>query len=154
MRLVWPEVSVRLAGYAALALAVVAAGGTAAVAQTTTAPSVLAGAYTEEQALRGQSLYYAHCLACHGETMAGLDQAPPLAGPQFASNWVGAPLRALVDRIGTMPPDNPAVLSRAEHVDILSYMLWYNGLPIGDVALATEQRILAVMTYETPPPGP
>jgi mono/diheme cytochrome c family protein len=123
---------------------------TLAIAQEPTPPSVLTGAYSEEQAIRGQTLYAYHCLACHGEMMAGLDQAPPLVGPQFSSNWDGEPLWALVGRIGTMPPNDPGSLSQAESVDILTYILWYNGLPIGEVPLSAEHTVLATMTFQTP----
>lgn len=113
-------------------------------------PSVLAGAYTEEQAVRGQALYYQHCLLCHGEMMNGVDQAPPLAGPQFSSIWNGESLWALVDRINTMPPTRPGSLTRQENVDVLTYMLWYNGLPLGREALSTEKDLLSAMTFATP----
>jgi mono/diheme cytochrome c family protein len=108
------------------------------------------GIYSEAQAIRGQSLYNEVCGMCHGEALAGLDQAPPLAGPQFASVWQGEPLAALVERIGTMPPDKPGSLTRAESVDVLSYILWYNGLPIGDRELGAEQRVLASLRFESP----
>lgn len=121
-----------------------------AALQVASQPSLQAGAYSEEQAVRGQTLYYQHCLACHGETMAGLEQAPPLTGPQFNGNWRGVSLQALVDRIGTMPPDKPGTLLRQEAVDILAYMLWYNGLPIGESALSTEQDSLSAMTFGVP----
>lgn len=121
--------------------------------QSPAAPSVLAGAYSEEQATRGQALYYQHCLDCHGEMMSGVDQAPPLAGPQFTDIWKGESLWALVGRIATMPPDKPGSLSRQENVDILSYMLWYNDLPLGDKSLPTEQSILAQLLFQTPPSG-
>lgn len=131
---------------AALCAGIVVAGATA---QTGAASSILAGAYTEEQAVRGQALYYQHCLACHGEMMNGVDQAPPLAGPQFSSVWNGASLWALVERIALMPPDKPGTLSRQENVDLLAYMLWYNGLPLGSSPLETDRR-LAEMKFETP----
>jgi hypothetical protein len=35
-------------------------------------------------------------------------------------------------------------------VDILAYMLWYNGLPIGAVPLDDEQGALEEMTFQTP----
>ena len=113
------------------------------------AQSLTEGAYTEEQALLGQVLYYQHCLACHGEMMEGVDQAPPLAGPQFSSTWNGVSLLALVERMETMPPDKPGTLSRQDNVDLLTYMLWYNGLPLGSKTLAAERDVLADMTFET-----
>lgn len=122
--------------------------------QTAAMPSLLAGAYTEEQAIRGQTLYNTYCWQCHGETLAGLDRAPPLTGPQFAGTWAGETLWALVARIGTMPPDKPGALSQSQSVDVLTYILWYNGLPIGDMPLGSEQGVLTGMTFQTPqPPG-
>jgi mono/diheme cytochrome c family protein len=121
------------------------------VGQPAASPSILAGAYTEEQALRGRALYYEHCLQCHGETMAGLDKAPPLVGPQFVSTWTGAPLAALVARIATMPPEKPASLLQEQQVEILAYMLWYNGLPLGSEPLPVAQSALTEMTFQIPP---
>jgi len=138
-----------LVGLASCAMTMSVASG-----QTTDAPSLLAGAYTEEQATRGQALYYQRCLACHGEDMSGLDQAPPLAGPQFSGTWAGEPLWALVSRIDTMPPAEPGSLSRDETVNLLAYLLWYNGLPLGKVPLSNQQGSLAEVPFETPPlPG-
>jgi mono/diheme cytochrome c family protein len=119
-------------------------------AQPAASPSVLKGAYTEEQAIRGRALYYEHCLQCHDETMAGVDKAPPLAGPQFGSTWNDAPLAALVARILTMPPEKPGTLSREQSVDILTYILWYNGLPLGEVPLGAGQDVLGRMTFQIP----
>jgi mono/diheme cytochrome c family protein len=122
-----------------------------AVGQPPATPSILAGAYTEEQALRGRDLYYQHCLQCHGETMAGADKSPPLVGPQFASTWNGAPLAALVARIATMPPEKPASLLEEQRVEILTYVLWYNGLPLGSEPMSAEQDALTKMTFQIPP---
>jgi S-disulfanyl-L-cysteine oxidoreductase SoxD len=130
--------------------ALVGTGVVCAVGQPA-AQSLLAGAYTEEQALRGRDAYYEHCLQCHGATMAGVDKAPPLAGPQFVSTWAGAPLAALVARISTMPPEKPASLSQEQRVDILTYLLWYNGLPLGNEPLSADQGILTQLTFQVPP---
>jgi mono/diheme cytochrome c family protein len=126
------------------------AGAPRALGQAAAAPSLLAGAYTEEQALQGRTLYYQQCLLCHGETMAGVDKAPPLAGPQFISTWSGAPLTALVARILTMPPEKPNSLSPEESVAILTYILWYNGLPLGDAPLASAPDVLGKVAFEIP----
>jgi cytochrome c5 len=131
----------------------VGAVGSVASGQTEPMPSVLTGAFSEQQAIRGQSLYYDHCLACHGEMLNGLDQAPPLAGPQFNDIWDGEPLAALVARIDTMPPTDPGNLPRSDNVAILAYMLWYNGLPIGESPLSSEPSILTQMMFETPQPA-
>ncbi len=126
------------------------AGPLPALGQAVAAPSLLAGAYTEEQALQGRTLYYEQCLLCHGETMAGVDKAPPLAGPQFASTWSGAPLAALVARILTMPPEKPNTLSQEQSVAVLTYILWYNGLPLGDTPLASAPDVLGKVVLEIP----
>ncbi len=140
-----PARSFAVLGAACLAMTITDAGS-----QATAAPSVLNGAYTEEQALRGQALYYAQCLSCHGEDMAGLDQAPPLAGPQFTAVWDGETLWALAARIDAMPPSQPGKLSRQDTVSILAYMLWFNGLPMGEAPLSTERSVLVEMPFYAP----
>ena len=126
------------------------AGSPQALGQSAAAPSLPAGAYTEAQALEGRTLYYEQCLLCHGETMAGVDKAPPLAGPQFQSTWKGAPLAALVARILTMPPEKPNTLSQEQSVAVLTYILWYNGLPLGDTPLASTPDVLGKVVLEIP----
>jgi mono/diheme cytochrome c family protein len=128
-----------------------AASGLVRAAGQAVAPSIPAGTYTEEQALRGRELYYQHCLQCHGETMAGADKAPALVGPQFASTWNGAPLTALVARIATMPPEQPASLLQEQRVAILAYVLWYNGLPLGNERLPVDQDALGKIAFQVPP---
>lgn len=119
-------------------------------AQEEALPSVLTGAYSEEQASHGQQLYYQHCLSCHGETLEGVDKAPALTGPAFNNTWNAAPLAALLTRILSMPPEKPASLSRQEGVAILSYVLWYNGLPLGAEALDSSPELLSRIPYQTP----
>jgi hypothetical protein len=38
-------------------------------------------------------------------------------------------------------------------VDLLAYLLWYNGLPIGETELGTEQAVLERMPFQAPAPG-
>jgi hypothetical protein len=83
--------------------------------------------------------------------LAGADKAPALVGPQFASTWTGAPLAALVARIATMPPEKPASLPQEQRVEILAYLLWYNGLPLGTEPLPNEQGPLGDLTFQVPP---
>jgi cytochrome c len=121
-----------------------------ALAQSQQMPTLQTGAFNEAQAVRGQALYYQHCLNGHGESMAGVDKAPPLAGPQFAGTWNSSPLAALVARIRTMPPEKPGTLSQAESVDVLTYILWYNGLPLGETELGTQEDILSQLLFQAP----
>jgi cytochrome c5 len=119
------------------------------IAQPVSALSVFDGVYNEQQATQGQALYYQHCLNCHGDYLAGVDKAPPLSGPQFSSTWNNSSLETLVGRIQDMPPGKPENLSREESVEILSYMLWYNGLPIGESSLVTEPSVLSQIKFQS-----
>ena len=85
-----------------------------------TTQSVRAEVYTKEQAARGEKLYTGLCSECHGDDLAGREQARPLAGPEFGSAGDGQPISALFVRIRQMPPDKPNSLSRPQMVDILS----------------------------------
>ena len=124
--------------------------GGAVSGQQNPSTSILEGVFNEAQAVRGQALYYQYCLNCHGETMEGVDKAPALAGPLFSNSWLDAPLAAVVARILTMPPEKPGVLTPAESVDVLTYILWYNGLPLGEQELTSDMGRLTELTFRTP----
>jgi mono/diheme cytochrome c family protein len=127
----------------------------AVVGQTGTVPtssrSVRGGVYTKEQAARGQKLYTEMCSECHGDDLAGREQALPLAGPEFGSVWDGQPISALFTRLRQMPPNKPNSLSRPQMVDIFSYMLSFNGLPAGMTPLSDEQTVWNSIIYQSPP---
>src|SRR4051812_7011640 len=73
-----------------------------AVAQPDEASKTLReGAYTTQQASRGEKMYAEKCSTCHGENLAGVEAAPPLAGPNFRQSWEKQPLLALAKRIQT-----------------------------------------------------
>ena len=112
--------------------------------------SVRGGVYTKEQAARGENLYTEMCSQCHGDDLAGREQALPLAGPEFGSVWDGQPISALLGRFRQMPPNKPNSLSRAQMVDILSYILSIDGLPAGMTPLSDEQSVWTTIIYQTP----
>jgi quinoprotein glucose dehydrogenase len=112
--------------------------------------ALVAASYTEAQALRGQTLYAQQCLQCHGAALEGVDKAPALTGPQFDSVWGGEPLGALFGRINTMPPERPGSLTANQGVDLLAYLLAYNGQAPGATPLAIEQVATARLTSSAP----
>src|SRR3954462_599205 len=98
-----PAVSVRgavsaLRRHVAIVLAATTAIGAIVIAQD--ARSVWDGVYTEEQAKRGEELYFDRCGRCHGATyMGGTDGALPLVGSTFNGNWNGVKLDQMLDRV-------------------------------------------------------
>ena len=105
------------------------------------------GVYTEEQAKRGAQVYSERCGQCHGDSLGGVESAPPLAGPAFYANWEGQPLNALFERIRTtMPQDNPGSLSRAQNADIVAHMLSVGGYPAGSAPLEGQAAALTGIT--------
>jgi S-disulfanyl-L-cysteine oxidoreductase SoxD len=98
--------------------------------------SVWDGVYTEEQAKRGEPLYYHDCSSCHGDQLQGDDNSPALAGTDFVTDWNGLTLGKLFDKIRlTMPRDGPSQVSNPEKADILAYILSVNKFPAGKAEL-------------------
>lgn len=92
---------------------IVAGGAWAGVATAAVSrsKSVWAGVHTQAQAKAGEAVYAASCAECHGEDLAGIEQAPALVGTAFAQTWNGATLRKLFDQVESMPPDDPKTLT-------------------------------------------
>ena len=108
--------------------------------------SVFDSVYSAEQAQKGKVLYGNRCAKCHGENLGG-DRAPALAGPYFFERWesVGDVLQLARK---TMPQDEPASLSPQEYVDIISYVLSFNGLPAGQTSLPPDPDKLRAIKIE------
>ena len=132
------------AGFMLLAMAVAVSGQ----AQKT----VWDGVFTEEQAKRGADVYAEKCAMCHGDSLGGVESAPPLTGPAFYANWEGESLNALFERIRmSMPLDNPGSLSRAQNADVVAHMLSIGGYPAGSAPLEGQAGVLSgikVMAYK------
>jgi quinoprotein glucose dehydrogenase len=117
-------------------LVVIVVASAVAVPSSQTSTSVWSGVYTAAQATAGEALYAAHCAKCHGGDLAGVEQAPALAGSTFRQRWQQATLAKLYDRVESMPPKDPKSLSAKQYADILAFMLRANDVPAGTAPLA------------------
>jgi quinoprotein glucose dehydrogenase len=108
------------------------------------------GVYTEEQAGRGEKLYAQQCAACHGDTLAGVEMAPPLAGDMFNQNWEGTALADLFERIRmSMPQNNPGSLTRPQTADIVAYILKVGRFPAGNLPIDGQAGALTQTKFLT-----
>jgi mono/diheme cytochrome c family protein len=99
------------------------AGGISLVGHARQARTVTDGVYSDAQATRGQQIYQAQCVMCHGNSLEGA-VGPPLAGDAFLTVWAMRPLADLVDKIEkTMPPQQPGSVSRQQAIDLAAYVL-------------------------------
>jgi mono/diheme cytochrome c family protein len=115
--------------------------------------SVWDGVYTEQQASRGQTLYSKECASCHGVTLDGSGQAPPLSGSDFKGNWNGQTVDDLFEKMqGSMPADQPGKLSREQNADILAFLLGFNKFPAGQKELPTDVAVLQKIRFEAAKP--
>ena len=114
-----------------------------AAAQTSDGESLttLDGVYTEEQAERGAEVIEQVCRECHeDEEFVGA----------FIRSWAGASVAALYDDIySLMPEDQPGSLPPQQYADVIAYILQLNGLPPGDVELATARDVLERVIIES-----
>jgi mono/diheme cytochrome c family protein len=110
--------------------------------------SARSGVYTAEQAVKGETIYYARCAECHGDDLAGVERAPALAGGSFVETWHGQPLRKLLEVIEKMPPDEPSAVTTAEAADVLAFLLSAAGLPSGSTALPSDRVRLGAIVFE------
>ena len=111
--------------------------------------SIWSGVYTEAQARRGEELYAKSCSGCHGVDLTGLpapprfpggpDRTPELTGPVFLTNYDQLSLCHLVERIRiSMPQNRPGSLTRQSTVDVVAFMLFQGGFPLGPTELTTR----------------
>jgi cytochrome c len=116
--------------------------------------SVWDGVYTAEQAKRGEPLYFRECSSCHGEKLAGHEDSPPLAGPDFLESWNGLTLAKLFDKIRlTMPKGEPGEVSVQEKADVLAYILGVNKFPAGKSELPKAEGLKDIRFEATKPKG-
>lgn len=135
-------------------LVAIALLGAVAIGQDAPSRSVWDGVYTQEQAQRGRTFYNQYCMECHGDSLSGGEQAPPLAGGEFLANWNGLTVGDLFDRIRTsMPLNNPQSLNRETNAAILSYILTVNRFPTGQTELPSRSEALKLIRLEAERPS-
>jgi mono/diheme cytochrome c family protein len=105
----------------------------------TSARTVWDSVYTLSQAARGEAAYAKTCARCHGASLSGGDESPPLTGSAFLGNWNGLPLSDLQTRIRTtMPTDSVGIYDRQLVTDVIAYLLKANGFPAGQADLPND----------------
>lgn len=115
--------------------------------------SVWDGVFTAEQARQGQARYNELCASCHGDTLAGGESAPPLAGGEFLANWNSLTVGDLFDRTrATMPQNKPGSLSREVNAEIMAYLLSANQFPEGKETLSERSEVLKEIRIEAVKP--
>ena len=123
------------ARYIGMAAAIVILDGAYAIAQQNSP----AGVFAAEQAANGQSEYLENCAGCHGNTLAGGNDSPALAGTSFMSSWGGRSTKALYQFVSTtMPVGNAGNLSAGTYADIVAFLLEANGAKAGTAILTAD----------------
>lgn len=122
-----------------------------------TATTVWDGVYSTAQAERGGFVYTRYCQRCHGADLSGpgvmgggipgQSPAPALAGSEFNYRWHELTISELAQRVRSMPPGNPAALSRLDATDVLAYMLSRGGFPSGDRELPVGLPELSMIAF-------
>lgn len=113
-----------------------------------TAVSVEDGVYSVEQSRRGEEKYLENCKRCHLRDLSGDfgEDAPPLVGEEFISNWIDWTVGDLFDfMITEMPPKQKdrRNLTPDTYADILAFILERNGFPAGPAELPPAFEPLA-----------
>ena len=114
--------------------------------------SVLAGAYTDEQAKRGEAASNKLCTSCHGPDLSGGEAGPTLVGAEFVATWTGLSAADFYDRVNaTMPADAPGTMTPQQTSDVTAYVLKLNKYPAGQTELPTDVAALKDVIIEGQP---
>ena len=113
-----------------------------------------AGTFTAEQAQAGRELYARNCGGCHGPTLTGGGNAPPLAGADFLATWRGKPVRDFYGLIrAAMPPGGDPALTEDNYAAIVAFILQTNNMPAGAQPLTANTAAPIVPGQPAAPPA-
>ena len=104
--------------------------------------STATGAFTSEQATRGERHFISECGGCH---------TPDQFVGEFLTAWNGKTASDLLEMIRSkMPQDRPGSLPRQQYADVLAFIFEKNGLPTGKEELPAAQADLERVAIEIP----
>jgi S-disulfanyl-L-cysteine oxidoreductase SoxD len=119
-----------------------------------TPKSVWEGAYTDEQAKRGEEAYMKDCSECHQAELTGDGFAPGLSGAEFLNAWNGLTVGDLFERIRiSMPPGKETSVPAQSKADIVAHILKFNKFPAGKTDLPAQTDALKGIKFEATKPG-
>jgi len=121
-------------------------------AQPIGARSTASGVFTVEQAKNGERAFQAKCATCHGEDLHSTDaEAPDLSEGAFKFGWQGKTIANRFEQIrNTMPLGNARSLDDQTYIDIVAYILRFNGIPSGTQKLEPDVRVLEQIVITIP----
>ena len=115
--------------------------------------STASGVFTAEQAKNGESAFQARCATCHGADLHSTEpEAPDLTEAAFRFGWHGKTIANRFEEIrSTMPYGNAGSLDDQTYIDIVAYILQFNGIPSGDRKLEPDLPALERIVITVPP---
>jgi cytochrome c553 len=123
----------------------------AAQAQQAGKKTTAGGVFTAAQAKNGELAFQAKCAGCHGADLHSVEpEAPDLTEGAFRFGWQGKTIANRFEAIrNSMPYGNARSLDDQTYIDIVAYILQFNGIPSGNQKLdpdlpALEQIVVAV----------
>ena len=102
--------------------------------------TTLSGVFTAEQAKNGERIFQSRCAACHGSDLHATDpEVPDLTDDGFKYGWLGKTVANRFRNIRTaMPAGAPGSLDDQTYIDIVAYILQFNGMPAGNQKLVPD----------------
>src|ERR1700686_4124206 len=127
-------------------------GISVAYAQPTAARSTASGVFSAEQAKNGERAFQAKCASCHGADLHSTEpEAPDLTEGAFRFGWQGKTIANRFEEIrGTMPYGNARSLDDQTYLDIVAYILAFNGIPSGNQKLEPDVPALEKIVITVP----
>ena len=135
-----------------MVLSVALCGSSFAYAQQAGERTTLGGVFTAEQAKNGERVFQARCAACHGSDLHATDpEVPDLTDDGFKNGWVGKTVANRFRNIRiAMPAGAPGSLDDQTYIDIVAYILQFNGMPTGSEKLIPDAGALEKIVITAP----